>query len=352
MRQHLHLKVYYMIDKHAHLLIVDDNKVNRLLMARSVELLGHRTSVAENGKIAMQMLGEGNFDALLLDIEMPEMDGFQVLEALKADTILRDMPVIVTSSVEGLDNVVRCIELGAEDYIAKPVNKVLLKARLDSSLEKKRLNDEQKRLLGRFATKEVAQDLQTSGFAIGGSRIIATVLFCDIRDFTAMSEDMFPEETIDLLNTYYTLMFEAVTSHGGMVNLMVGDGLMAIFGAPQPIENSAQNAIFAAQEMIGMIEMFNAERAATGESELKVGFGIATGEVVAGYAGTESRATYTCIGKTVNLAARLEAHTKQTNCAILFDEQTYERLLDTSGCRQLPDTQFKGFSELTKVFRF
>lgn len=339
-----------MTDSHGHLLIVDDNKVNRLLMARNVELLGHSTSVAENGKIAMQMLAEAAYDALLLDIEMPEMDGFQVLEAMKADKTLRELPVIVTSSVEGLDNVVRCIELGAEDYIAKPVNKVLLKARLDSSLEKKRLNDEQKRLLGRFATQEVAQDLQTSGFAIGGSRITATVLFCDIRDFTAMSEDMPPEETIDLLNTYYTLMFEAVASHDGMVNLMVGDGLMAIFGAPQPTENSAQSAVSAAQEMSGMVEMLNTERVATGEAELKVGFGIATGEVVAGYAGTDSRATYTCIGKAVNLAARLEAHTKKTSSAILFDEQTHERLPNASGCKQLPDTQFKGFSEPMKVF--
>jgi class 3 adenylate cyclase len=339
-----------MTNKPGHLLIADDNKVNRLLMARSVELLGHSASVAENGRIAMQMLSEGTYDALLLDIEMPEMDGFQVLEALKADPALRDMPVIVTSSMEGLDNVVRCIELGAEDYIAKPVNKVLLKARLDSSLEKKRLSDEQKRLLGRFATHEVAQDLQASGFAIGGSRITASVLFCDIRDFTALSEDMPPEATIDLLNTYYTLMFEAVTSHGGMVNLMVGDGLMAIFGAPQPIENSAQSAVSAAQEMTSMVEMLNAERTASGETELKVGFGIATGEVVAGYAGTDSRATYTCIGKTVNLAARLEAHTKEAGCAILFDEQTRQGLVSANSCDQLQDAKFKGFSELTKVF--
>ena len=339
-----------MADPPGHLLIVDDNKVNRLLLSRSVELLGHHASVAENGKIAMQMLAEGDFDMLLLDIEMPEMDGFQVLEALKADPGLRDLPVIVTSSVEGLDNVVRCIELGADDYIPKPVNKVLLKARLNSSLEKKRLYDEQKRLLRRFATEEVANDLQASGFAIGGSRITATVLFCDIRDFTAMSEDMPPEATIELLNAFYTLMFEAVASHGGIVSLMVGDGLMALFGAPQPIENSAQSAVSAAQEMLGMIGVFNDERIATAEAKLKVGFGIATGEVVAGYAGTDSRATYTCIGKTVNLASRLEAHTKLTDCDILFDAQTHRNLIDQAGSLKMPDAEFKGFSERIGVF--
>lgn len=339
-----------MVETQGRLLIVDDNKVNRLLMSRSVELLGHRASVAENGRIAMQMLRQEEFDVLLLDIEMPEMDGFEVLEALKADPKLRELPVIVTSSVEGLDNIVRCIELGAEDYIPKPVNKVLLGARLNSSLEKKRLHDEQRRLLGRFATEEVAQDLQASGFAIGGSRITATVLFCDIRDFTALSEDMPPEATIELLNTYYTLMFEAVTSHGGIVSLMVGDGLMALFGAPQPVENPAQSGVSSARDMLGMIAMLNQDRAATGEAALKIGIGIATGEVVAGYAGTDARATYTCIGKTVNLAARLEAHTKAAGCDILFDAETRRNLTDKAECHAMPAAQFKGFSGATDVF--
>lgn len=339
-----------MNDIRGHLLIVDDNKVNRLLMSRSVELLGHRASTAENGKIAMQMLQDETFDMLLLDIEMPEMDGFEVLEAVKNDPRLRDLPIIVTSSVEGLNNIVRCIELGAEDYIPKPVNKVLLNARVRSSLEKKRLYDEQKRLLNRFATEEVAQDLNEQGFAIGGRRINATVLFCDIRDFTALSEDMSPEATIELLNTYYTLMFEAVTSHGGIVNLMVGDGLMALFGAPQPLEGSAQCAVSAAQEMLGMVDMLNEERVVLEEPKLKVGFGIATGEVVAGYAGTDTRATYTCIGKTVNLASRLESHTKVTGDNILVDSETRRNLPKELVCKPIAAVQFKGFSDALGIF--
>lgn len=332
------------------LLVVDDNKVNRLLMARSIELLGHQVSVAENGKIAMQMLQSEAFDVLILDIEMPEMDGFEVLEALKSHSDLRDLPVIVTSSLEGLENIVRCIELGAEDYIPKPVNKVLLNARVTSSLEKKRLQDEQKELLKRFATEEVAQELAESGFAIGGRRLMASVLFCDIRDFTSLSEDMAPEVTIELLNTYYTLMFEAVTSHGGIVSLMVGDGLMALFGAPQPLENSASSAVLAAQEMRNMVAMLNEERTILEEPELRVGFGIATGEVVAGYAGTQSRATYTCIGKTVNLAARLEAHTKEVGEDILFDPATHALLPAELTGRKLGPATFKGFSDPCDVY--
>lgn len=341
-----------MTDTPGHVLIVDDNKVNRLLLTRSVEMLGHRVSVAENGRIAMEMLASDRFDILLLDIEMPEMNGFEVLEAIKSIPALRNLPVIVTSSVEGLDNVVRCIELGAADYIPKPVNKVLLRARVSASLERKRLQDEQKELLNRFATEEVADQLTESGFAIGGERRVATVLFCDIRDFTAMSETMTPEATIDLINTYYTLMFDAVSSQGGIVSLMVGDGLMALFGAPNPLENSAQCAVSAAQDMLAMTAALNEERAAIAEAPLRIGFGIATGEVVAGYTGTQHRATYTCIGKTVNLAARLEAHTKVAGCNILFDQTTRAGLQDTSGTREIADVRLKGFADTVNAFTF
>ena len=331
-------------------LIVDDNKVNRLLLSRNVEMLGHSVTLAENGKVAMERLAEGDFDLMLLDIEMPEMDGFQVLEAIKADPELMEVPVIVTSSVEGLENIVRCIELGAEDYLPKPVNKTLLQARLTSCLEKKRLRDEQKELLDRFATSEVARDLREQGFAIGGRRLRVSVLFCDIRGFTTLSEDQPPEATIELLNTFYALMFDAIASHGGIVNLMIGDGLMAIFGAPQPLENSAQHAVDAAQEMLAMIEGFNMERQADGASDLKIGIGIATGQVVAGYAGTQARATYTCIGTTVNRAARLESHTKVVDRAVLIDLETEADLTDRPPLERLEEVQFKGFSEAQDIF--
>ena len=123
--------------------------------------------------------------------------------------------MIVTSSLEGIDHVVRCIELGAEDYLHKPVNPVLLKARIGASLEKKRLRDQQKELLRRFAAPEVARDLEQSGFSLGGRRVRATVMFVDIRDFTPLAESQPPEETIELLNNYYALMFDAIGGHGG-----------------------------------------------------------------------------------------------------------------------------------------
>ena len=136
----------------ARLLVADDNKVNRLLLTRNLELMGHSVACAENGRVALELLRRDRFDLVLLDMEMPEVDGFTVLAEMKQDLALRDVPVIVTSSLEGIDHVVRCIELGAEDYLHKPVNPVLLKARIGASLEKKRLRDQQKELLRQFAS--------------------------------------------------------------------------------------------------------------------------------------------------------------------------------------------------------
>jgi DNA-binding response OmpR family regulator len=118
----------------ARLLVADDNKVNRLLLQRSLELQGHSVDCAANGRIALDMLRASSFDLMLLDMEMPEMNGFEVLEQLAADRALRDLPVIVTSSLEGLGNVVRCIELGAEDYLAKPFSLAELLARVRARL--------------------------------------------------------------------------------------------------------------------------------------------------------------------------------------------------------------------------
>ena len=147
-------------------------------------------------------------------------------------------------------------------------------------------------------------------------------MFSDIRGFTALAESQPPEETIELLNTYYALMFDAISGHGGVVNQMMGDGLMAVFGAPLPLPDHEASAVRAALEMIELIDLFNVERAAVGKPPIRIGIGIASGEMVAGYTGTNQRATYTCIGDTVNLAARLETHTREAHRDILIDTTT------------------------------
>ena len=334
----------------ARLLVVDDNKVNRLLLSRNIELMGHKVTLAENGRVALQLLKREPFDLMLLDIEMPEMDGFQVLDEMAKDLELRDFPVIVTSSLEGVENVVRCIELGAEDYLTKPVNPVLLKARIGASLEKKRLRDQQKELVRRFATAEVAEDLQQTGFSLGGKRVRGSVLFADIREFTPLAESQPPEETIELLNTYYTLMFNAITGHGGIVSQIAGDGLMAVFGAPLPLTDHCDAAVRAAVEMIELIELFNVEQGMSNKPPIRIGIGIASGEMVAGYTGTNERATYTCIGDTVNVASRLEGHTKVAEREILIDGETRAGLRDDVAVDSLGPVAIRGKAQPVEVF--
>src|SRR5512138_1456368 len=240
-----------------HLLVVEENKVNRILLARGLESYGHKIQIAENGRQALEKLRSDSFDLVLLDIEMPEMNGYQVLETCLQDVELRDIPIIMTSSLDEIDSVVKCVELGAEDYLNKPVNPILLRARINASLEKKRLRDEQRKLFRTFATREVADELLKTGFSLGGSFVNASVMFADIRSYTSYSEQEDPAEIIELLNNYFALMFDAITSYHGTVNQMLGDGLMAIFGAPIHRENHREEAVRAALEMISLLEGFN-----------------------------------------------------------------------------------------------
>ena len=278
------------------------------------------------------------------------MDGYQALAALAADPRLRDVPVVMMSSVEEVDSVARCIEMGAEDYLFKPVNPVLLKARVGTSLEKKRLRDQQRELVRKFATAEVAEELLTTGLALGGKHVEASVMFSDIRSFTRLAEALSPADTIELLNSYYTLMFDAIGGHGGIVNQMLGDGLMALFGAPLPHADHRDRAVRAALEMLDLVDGFNREQALRGGPEIRIGIGIASGPVIAGVTGTERRVTYTCVGDTVNLAAHLEAHTKAVGQPILIDENTRNGLSDGIRVESHGPAQFKTRSHPVLVY--
>ncbi|MGH2977407.1 MAG: adenylate/guanylate cyclase domain-containing protein [Gaiellaceae bacterium] len=332
------------------ILIADDNRVNRLLLARGLEQQGHTIVFAEHGAEALDLLRQQRFDLLLLDVLMPELDGYEVLAKLKDDPHLRDIHVVVTSALDELDSVVRCLEMGAEDYLAKPVNPVLLNARINASLEKKRLRDQQRELISKFATKEVADDLLTSGFSLGGQYVEASAMFCDIRSFTTISESREPAETIELLNDYYLLMMDAIAGEGGIVNQMIGDGLMAIFGAPVPREDHRRAAVLAARQIVELIRLFNEEQAARDKVQIQIGVGVASGRVVAGYTGTHNRATYTCVGDTVNVAARLEAHTKELEQPILIDENTRGGIGDGIAVEAQGELLMKGKTEPTKVY--
>jgi DNA-binding response OmpR family regulator len=305
------------------LLVADDNKVNRLLLCRSLVLMGHEVASADNGRTALDRLRAERFDLLLLDLEMPEMDGFGLLEQRAADPGLRELPVIVTSSLEGVGQVARCIELGADDYLHKPVNPLLLKARVDASLERKHLRDRERELLARLAPGR-PDGLQLVGATSQARRTLATLLAAHLGNVDTLAQAQSAHETLDLLGNWSTLMLDAIESHGGRVTQVAGDSIGAVFDAA----DAALSALRASREMIDLAAQLNGERRSTGALPIALGIGIASGEIVAGHAATPQRASFVCVGAAVRRAAALAAEATQRGDAVLVDGTTHAALAD------------------------
>jgi class 3 adenylate cyclase len=178
----------------------------------------------------------------------------------------------------------------------------------------------------------------------------ASIMFADIRSYTTYAEKEDPAEIIELLNDFFALMFDAVVSYHGTINQMAGDGFMAVFGAPIHRDDHCEQAVRSALEMIELVQGFNIEQASRNKAQIKIGIGIASGRVIAGYTGTQHRATYTCVGDTVNLAARIESHTKVVDHPILIDQYTYKDLPDDLEAEPLGPILFKGKQQPIHTF--
>ena len=236
------------------ILVVDDNGINRDLLSRYLERQGHAVQVAHNGRKALEMIAAGAFDLVLLDITMPGLTGYQVLQHLKNSETWRDLPVIMISALDEMDSVVRCIELGAEDYLPKPFNPVLLRNRVGDFLEKKRLRDleeEQQRKLqelntalelrnrfirqtfGSYLSDEIVDTiLKKGGLKIAGEKRRATILMAELRGFTSISERLPAEDVVAMINIYLETMTEIIQKYQGTIDEFIGDGILVIFGAP------------------------------------------------------------------------------------------------------------------------
>jgi class 3 adenylate cyclase len=219
--------------------------------------------------------------------------------------------------------VARCIELGADDYLHKPVNPVLLKARVDSSLERKHLRDRERELLVRLAPG-LPDASRVAGAASEGRRTAATLLAARLRDVDALVQAQSAQETLELLGSWSTLMLDAIESHGGRVTQLAGDAIAAVFDAA----DTALSALQTAQEMLELTAQFNRERTSAGELPIALGVGIAGGEIVAGHAGTPRRASFVCVGAAVQRAAALAAEATQRGDAVLIDGSTHAALAD------------------------
>jgi class 3 adenylate cyclase len=316
------------------ILVVDDDKVNRTLLVRSLEASGHEVHSAENGREALELLRRAAFDVVLLDIVMPELDGIGALEQIKEDPDLQDVPVIMISALDDYDSVVRCIELGAEDYLPKPFDPVLLRARINAGLTKRRLNElERSRVrdvFARFLPEPIVDEVlerSNGGVRLGGVRLIGTALFTDLRGFTSFAETTAPDRVIEVLNRFFGEMSEAVLDNGGTLVSYMGDGMFAIFGAPIEYSDHADRALAAAREMLhARLPRVNEWLRDSGLSQFRMGIGVNSGPIMSGNIGSERRLEYTAIGDTVNIASRIETHTKEVEHAVLLSEETRELL--------------------------
>ena len=315
------------------ILVVDDNEDNRDMLARRLARQGYETLTAAGGRAALDLLAARPVDLVLLDVMMPDLDGYAVLQRLKGDPALRDIPVLMISALDELSSVARCIELGAEDYLGKPFEPVLLQARIGACLEKKRLHDREVRHLRELAelnrtleqrvADQVAQ-LERLGrlkrffspalaeaIVAGGAddplrthRREVTVVFLDLRGFTAFAETAEPEEVMGVLRQYHAEMGRLVLEHEGTLERFTGDGMMIFFNDPVPVTDPAPRAVRMAVAMRDRV----AELAVAWRKrgwDLGLGVGIAQGYATIGAIGFEGRWDYGAIGTVTNLAARL-----------------------------------------------
>ncbi|MGC9398521.1 MAG: adenylate/guanylate cyclase domain-containing protein [Anaerolineae bacterium] len=207
-----------------------------------------------------------------------------------------------------------------------------------------------RRLFGRYVTPQVAEHAIAHGAELGGQQTRATVLFTDVRGFTALTERLSAAVLIELLNRYFEALSTVILEHGGLINKFGGDSLLAVFGAPlNPLEQPADEAVQTAEEILVMLEAFNAEQRRRGEPQLRIGIGVATGPVVAGNVGSRERMEYTVIGDTVNLASRLEALTKEHPVAVLIDDETARQTTSVS-LRPLGEVTVRGKETPVRVY--
>ena len=315
------------------ILVVDDNDDNRDMLARRLRRQGYDVQTAAGGRAALDALARTAVDLVLLDVMMPDLDGYAVLQELKRDPALRAVPVLMISALDDMDSVVRCIQLGAEDYLSKPFDPVLLQARIGACLEKKRLHDEQARhrralaelnatleqrvseqvaqlerlgRLKRFFSPQLAEAIVTGGAGdpLVTHRREVTVVFLDLRGFTAFAEAAEPEEVMGVLRQYHAEMGRLIVEHEGTLERFTGDGMMIFFNDPVEVPNPAERAIRMAVAMRDRVAGL-AEGWRKRGWDLALGVGIAQGYATIGAIGFEGRLDYGAIGTVTNLASRL-----------------------------------------------
>jgi adenylate cyclase len=338
-------------------LVVDDNENNRDMLSRRLERQGHQVLQAEDGRKAIDLLEQHKADVVLLDILMPELDGLQTLAILKANDALRHTPVIMLSALDELDRVVRCIEIGADDYLTKPFNAVLLNARINACLEKKRLRDQEQayleqltaerekseRLLLNILPKSVADRLKQGETTIADHFAESTVLFADLVDFTQLASSVPAAELVRSLNEIFSKFDWLAELHHLEKIKTIGDAYMVVGGLPTPRPDHAEAVAEMAMDMQKVVAWLSA-----GEGiRFNIRIGISSGPVIGGIIGSK-KFIYDLWGDTVNMASRMESQGQPG--AVQVSEPTYRLLKEKYEFEQRGEIEVKGKGRMTTYF--
>ncbi|HXJ79893.1 MAG TPA: adenylate/guanylate cyclase domain-containing protein [Candidatus Methylomirabilis sp.] len=320
------------------ILVVDDTSANIQTVAAILKGRGYQLSVATNGKQALDVLEKIRPDLILLDVMMPEMDGFETCQRIKSALDWQDIPIIFLTAKTDTADLVKGFEMGAVDYVGKPFNAHELLARVGTHLtidqlrrslaaknaELARAHELVRRAFGRYVSEEVAESLLRTPEALemGGEERDATILMSDLRGFTAMAGRMAPHEVIQVLNLYLETMVEVIGQYEGTIDEIIGDAILVIFGAPLPSDDHAAKAVACGLAMQLAMTDVNQRLAGRDGVQLEMGIGIHTGRVIVGNIGSLRRTKYAAVGSNVNLAGRVESFTTGGQVLITDDTRT------------------------------
>ena len=332
----------------ARILIADDSVQSRELLSRFLVRLGHSVACAATGREALECAQAEEFDLILLDLIMPELNGFEVLEALRRLGILHHTPVILISGMDTEGNAIHGIELGAEDFLPRPVNLKVLRARVNSSLERQRLRE---RELAQYFTPQLARHLlrHPEVLATGRSTVVS-VLFCDIVGFSSVSERLGPQETIRWIGAVLGAMSGCVMAEDGVLVDYSGDQIMALWGAPTDQPDHADRACRCAAAMMAVLPALDADWQGVVGQSTKVTIGINSGEAFVGNIGTAQKFKYGALGNTVNLASRVQSAAKYVRAPVMFTGSSRQCLLQSVPSRRLGKVRVNNIEETVDLY--
>lgn len=347
------------------ILAVDDLQENRELVARYLSRSGHLVVTAASGAEALQALAETDVDVVLLDLMMPDMDGREVLRRIKEHPEWRATPVIVISGSQDMDGIIACIEAGADDYLFKPFNPVLLQARIKAGIERKRWHDREEQYrqqlernekfiratFGRYLSDEIVTEIleRPEGLELGGDLREVTIMMSDIRGFTTLSEQLAPQQVVAMLNRYLGTMTDIIMTHNGTIDEFIGDAILTVFGAPQRRDDDADRAVRCALAMQDAMAAINADNLAAGLPELATGIALNTGSVIAGNIGSERRSKYGFVGHPMNVTSRIEDHCEGGE--ILISDSTASKLQGAYALSNRRELAIRGIEQAVMVQR-